>query len=115
MSNYRTNDTGRYADIFRALSNPNRLKIFARLASCCPPPGVGSPDDNMAARVGELGKELNVAPSTVSHHIRELSRAGLIKTERCGQSIRCWVDPATVKELELFFRLPAAELRTKRE
>lgn len=57
----------------------------------------------MSACVGDLGKDLQIAPSTVSHHIKELHRAGLITTERCGQSIRCRVEPEVLKELGDFF------------
>ena len=53
--------------------------------------------------VGELAAELDVAPSTVSHHLKELIHAGLIATERCGREIRCWVEPRVLRELGEFF------------
>jgi len=46
--------------------------------------------------VGELGKGLEIDPSTVSHHIRELRQSGLIRMERRGKNMLCWVDPETV-------------------
>jgi len=46
---------------------------------------------------------LDVAKSTVSHHIKELLRLGLIRTERQGQKIACWVDPNMVESLHQFF------------
>jgi ArsR family transcriptional regulator len=46
---------------------------------------------------------LGIVPSTVSHHIKELRRAGLIRMERRGQKIECWVDPEVLKELAGFF------------
>ena len=60
-------------------------------------------DEDHTAYVGELSSELDVGKSTVSHHIKELRRVGLLKTDRRGQKIACWVDPAKVKKLEMFF------------
>jgi ArsR family transcriptional regulator len=53
--------------------------------------------------VGELAAELDIVPSTVSHHLKELTQAGLIATERCGREIRCWVEPDVLHELGGFF------------
>jgi DNA-binding transcriptional ArsR family regulator len=46
--------------------------------------------------VGELCKGLEIDPSTVSHHVRELRQSGLIRMERRGKNMLCWVDPETV-------------------
>ena len=99
MSNYRIEEIRRFADMFKALSNPNRLDIFLRLVSCCPPGTKCSSDAEARRFVGELGKELDITLSTVSHHIKELRQAGLIRVERRGKNIECWVDEQTVSEL----------------
>lgn len=104
MSKFRNNDLQKFADIFKALSNPHRLRIFLRLISCCKPGTVHCIDGDMSACVGDLGKELDIVPSTVSHHIKELYRTGIIKMKRRGQKIECWVDPEVVKGLENFFK-----------
>jgi ArsR family transcriptional regulator len=107
MSNYRdtqTDDADRLAEAFKALSNPNRLKIFLQLMNCCEPGTVCSTEDVAKSCVGDLGDGLDIAPSTLSHHIKELNRAGLIQMERRGQNVDCWVDPSTVKELKQFFQ-----------
>ncbi len=103
MSNNKNNKLERYAEIFKALSNQNRLKIFWSLATCCKPGTVGVIESENTACVGDIGKDLDIVPSTVSHHIKELRRAGLIKTNRRGQHIECWVDPGILKELMAFF------------
>ena len=107
MSNNRDaslNNTARLAEAFKALSNPNRLKIFLQLMNCCKPGTVCSAEDVTKSCVGDLGDGLGIAASTLSHHIKELNRAGLIQMERRGQNVDCWVDPHTVKELNQFFQ-----------
>lgn len=104
MSNYRAADTLRLADAFKALSNPHRLKIFQQLMSCCELGTVCTSAEVTKHCVGELGNGLQIAPSTLSHHIKELSRAGLIRMERRGQHVDCWVEPATVNALSEFFQ-----------
>ncbi len=103
MSNNETERIERLAEIFKALSNPNRLRIFLRLSTCCSPGAIYSLEEGVCSCVGELGKELDIVPSTISHHIKELHRAGLIRTRRSGQRIECWVDAEALKELSRFF------------
>ncbi|MGD0856857.1 MAG: metalloregulator ArsR/SmtB family transcription factor [Dehalococcoidia bacterium] len=104
MSKSKTDDVQRYADIFKALSNPHRLKIFMRLAYCGPEGQLCCSNDKICECVGELGSTLGIAPSTVSHHLKELYRAGLIKMSRNGQRIDCSIDPEIIKALEDFFK-----------
>ena len=103
MSKFGNDKIKRYSQMFGALSNPNRAIIFSRLASCCRGNAASCIRDDMRACVGDLGKNLNIAASTVSHHIKELNRAGMIKVERCGRRVKCRVDPKAVQELAEFF------------
>ena len=102
MSNYRTDDVRTLARAFKALSNPHRLRIFMRLASCCPGTTRWSAQEACAC-VGELGGDLGIAPSTVSHHIKELHHAGLIRLERRGQNVDCQLEPGALRMLTEFF------------
>lgn len=111
MSNSKTVDAQTLADSFKALSNPNRLQIFLRLLRCCEPGTVCSSETVNGFCVGELGANLAVAPSTLSHHIKELQHAGLIKTQRRGQNIECYVDIQKVEILKEFF---AGELQAEK-
>lgn len=104
MSNYQTIELNPLADTFKALGHPHRLQIFLQLATCCAPGTACTGDEAMRRCVGELAAELDIAQSTVSHHLKELTRAGLIATERCGREIRCWVDPDVLLRLGDFFR-----------
>jgi ArsR family transcriptional regulator len=103
MSNYRNIELEQYAGIFKALSNPHRLSIFMRLATCCSP-GAACENNEICECVGELSKNLSIAPSTVSHHIKELNRASLISLRRRGQNIECSVSPDTLDKLSTFFK-----------
>jgi len=107
MSNNESESIERFAGMFKALSNPNRLRIFMRLVSCCVPGTacgiMESPGSEECICVGDLGKDLGIAPSTISHHIKELRRAGLIRMERHGQKIDCSIDPETLTDLNGFF------------
>ena len=111
MSKYKNID--QYAEMFKALSNPNRLRIFLRLISCCSPGTVWSVPEKsdsaaeLCACVGDLGRDLEIVPSTLSHHVKELRQAGLIKMKRNGQKIEYFIDPESVAALKDFFNLPA--------
>jgi DNA-binding transcriptional ArsR family regulator len=98
MSKYRNIETRRFAEIFRALGNENRLKIFLRLGSCCESRKKAS-GNQVCACVGDLGKDLGLSASTVSHHIKELRRAGLICMDRNGQYVECRLDEDTLEEV----------------
>jgi DNA-binding transcriptional ArsR family regulator len=87
---------------FKALAHPHRLAIFLRLSDCCQRRGCDAEECSRLC-VGELGKGLGVGQPTVSHHLKELSRAGLIRTCKCGQSTECWVAETTLDELAQFF------------
>jgi ArsR family transcriptional regulator len=93
---------GKYVEAFKALAHPHRLAIFLRLAKCCQQQGC-SPEECSRLCVGELGKGLDIGGPTVSHHLKELTRAGLIRTRKCGQSTECWVVEATLDDLAEFF------------
>jgi ArsR family transcriptional regulator len=103
MSNNRTPDIDQFAEVFAALSNPNRLRIYMRLLDCCGGPAACRTDSEASACVGELGHDVGVAPSTVSHHIKELRRAGLIHMERRGQKVECRVNGAALQDVVTFF------------
>lgn len=104
MSNIKIDGLETFAGAFKALSNRHRLSIFLRLASCCRPGTKCEPAQRSC--VGDIGAELGIAPSTVSHHLKELRQAGLIRTERQGQTVECWVAPEMLETMSGFFRIP---------
>lgn len=102
MSNYETILKQR-SEQFKALGNPHRLALFHKLANCCPPGTSCSIESATRYCVGELSEDLALAPSTISHHLKELNRAGLIQMERQGKNVMCWIEPAVLEQLEQFF------------
>lgn len=103
MANYRTIELDRYAGIFKALSSPHRLHIFTMLAGCCEPGTRCSTDEVMNYCVGDLSSQLSIASSTLSHHLKELHRAGLIEMQRQGKQIFCSINPSTLAEVSALF------------
>jgi DNA-binding transcriptional ArsR family regulator len=62
-----------------ALGNPTRLKIYRALVRAGE---AGMP-------VGKLQAKLDVAPSTLSHHLKSLLTVGLIVQERQATTLIC--------------------------
>lgn len=62
---------------FAALSQETRLRIIRLLVRAGAP---GMP-------AGEIAQEMNVSPSNVSFHLKELERAGMIASRREARSI----------------------------
>lgn len=105
MSNYR-NNIERDAERFKALSNPNRLALFQRMTRCCAPGTICDLAQASQLSVGQLGEGLDIAPSTLSHHLKELNRAGLVQMERRGKQVVCWVEATTLQDLAALFTEP---------
>jgi DNA-binding transcriptional ArsR family regulator len=62
--------------------------------------------------VGDLGRGLDIVQSTISHHIKELRRVGLIHVAKKGRYTQCWVDGEAVRLLAdlLVGRFPGEDL-----
>src|SRR5579863_5136616 len=64
----------RFADMFSAMGTDSRLRIMRVLLSAHP--------DGMV--VGEIGDELGIPASTLSHHLDKLKNEDLVKVRREG-------------------------------
>jgi ArsR family transcriptional regulator, arsenate/arsenite/antimonite-responsive transcriptional repressor len=64
----------RYADMFSAMGAEPRLRIVRLLLSAHPEGLI----------VGEIGSELNIPSSTLSHHLEKLKNEDLLRVRREG-------------------------------
>jgi ArsR family transcriptional regulator len=95
----------RLAAVFHALGDPTRLRIYLTLRDCAREVRVDEAGQCRAdgtLSVGEVCCGLPCAPSTVSHHLKELRLAGLIRTEKRGRTICCSIDPETLAAIRGF-------------
>ncbi len=90
---------GALALIFKALGDPTRLGIFEMLRCCSEAGGGVEVDEEGQVRpagslsVGEVCCRIGGSMSTISHHLKELRLAGLIRMEKRGRWIYCSVNP----------------------
>jgi ArsR family transcriptional regulator, arsenate/arsenite/antimonite-responsive transcriptional repressor len=75
--------TARYADMFSALGTEPRLRIVRLLLSAHP--------DGMV--VGDIAGELQIASSTLSHHLDKLKNEELVNVRRDGTFL--WYSAST--------------------
>jgi ArsR family transcriptional regulator len=87
------------AAVFRALGDPNRLAIFHLV--CERGGDVGTVDDARNS-VTKIAQEFDLSLSTVSHHLRELRNAGLIRCEKRGQVVYCTPVPEALAAVGRF-------------
>ncbi len=73
-----TPDVARYADILAAMGTEPRLRIVRLLLQAHP--------DGLI--VGDIGAALDIAPSTLSHHLDRLKREGILNVRREGTFLR---------------------------
>jgi len=71
-STVKQEEVRRYADMFAAMGSEPRLRIMRLLLS--------AHTDGMV--VGEIGTELDVPASTLSHHLEKLKNADLVRVQR---------------------------------
>jgi DNA-binding transcriptional ArsR family regulator len=79
----------RYADMFSAMGTEPRLRILRLLLPAHP--------DGMT--VGDIGTELGIPGSTLSHHLEKLKNEDLVSVKRESQFLRYSANTETLQEL----------------
>ncbi len=51
---------------------------------------------------GEIARQLGVPPQTLSFHMKEMARAGLLEQRRVGRNIYCAIDFEQVRRLGVY-------------
>jgi DNA-binding transcriptional ArsR family regulator len=82
-------EVSQYADMFAAMGSEPRLRIMRVLLSAHP--------EGMV--VGEIGEELQVTASTLSHHLDKLKNEDLVHVQREGTFLRYSANTAALQEL----------------
>ena len=82
----------RFADMFSAMGTGPRLRIMRLLLSAHP--------DGMIA--GEIGSELTIPSSTLSHHLEKLKNESLVKVRRKGTYLWYSANAEGLQELLAF-------------
>lgn len=83
------------ARIFRALSNVNRLELYLQIMKMQETRYKNDCD----CLITDIMNNFNIGAPTISHHLKELSDARLITTERRGKFLVARINQSIVKEV----------------
>ena len=86
---YDPEKTTRYADMFAAMGTEVRLRIMQLLLTACP--------DGLV--VGDIGTELDIPSSTLSHHLDKLKNEDLVRVRREGTFLWYSANAEALQEL----------------
>ena len=88
-------DAKELAKVFKALSNENRLEIYFEIVKS----NEKSFDADCECFISDVINKLNIGAPTISHHLKELSNAKLIFTEKRGKFLVARVNQQLSDEL----------------
>ena len=92
MGSRESDDLSRFADMLSAMGTEPRLRIMRLLLSAHPEGLV----------VGEIGASLEIANSTLSHHLERLRSEGLVNVRREGTFLWYSANAAALQDLLRF-------------
>lgn len=90
-----TTEAQQYAAVFAVLADPARLRLLSHIAEegCRP------------MTVGELTAAMDLSQPTVSHHLKKLCEAGLLRKTRHGRSVTHEIQPDSFTQLRTILDL----------
>ena len=80
------------ANIFKALSDPTRLRLVMLLSDC------NCDENSVNLCVNALTTKLDVSQSAVSQHLRVLRQVGLVKAERMGYHVHYSINRTSMEK-----------------
>jgi predicted transcriptional regulator len=86
-----TNDQNYFADIAKVLGHPARIAIIQNLI------------EKNTCVCGELVDEIGLAQATISQHLKELKRIGIIQGSIEGTKVCYCINPIKWKEVQSLF------------
>jgi DNA-binding transcriptional ArsR family regulator len=89
MAQSKPDEVVRFADMFSAIGTEARLRILRLLLSAHP--------EGMV--VGEIGSELGIPASTLSHHLDKLKNESLVQVRRDGTFLHYTANTGVLQEL----------------
>lgn len=95
-------DTKQMAKIFKALSSPNRLELYLKIAQA----HEEGFDTSGECSIADIMSCFNIGAPTISHHIKELANANLITTEKRGKFLICKVNKQLTSEVCRLLGMP---------
>ncbi len=75
--------------IFKALSNPNRLKLYHEISK------KKEAFFEAGCFVHKISEKFSIGAPTISHHLKELENSGLITTQRNGKQLTARINNDT--------------------
>lgn len=77
---------GQLAELFRSLSDPNRIRLISIMA-------------RGEINVGSLAQEVGISESSVSHHLRGLRQMRLVRARKDGRQVFYRLDDEHIADL----------------
>lgn len=88
-------ENSRLVKILKALSNETRLEMYLQIAR----QNETDFDTGCECFISDIVQSLKIGAPTISHHLKELSNADLITTERRGKFLTARVSKRTIEDV----------------
>jgi ArsR family transcriptional regulator len=73
--------------IAKALADPRRYDILRKIGTC----------STSSMPCSEMRECIDISPATLSHHMKELETAGLVRSEKEGKFVRYFLQPEILR------------------